>query len=74
MKVILYSTHCPRCKVLENKLQSMGIPYEEVTDLDTMKELGIMSAPMLSVDGELMNFSVAINKVNEISARVGEEV
>lgn len=73
MKVVLYSTHCPRCKVLESKLKQMGIPYEEVNDVETMKKMGIMSAPMLSVDGELMDFTMAVNKVHEISAKVEEE-
>lgn len=73
MKIILYSTHCPRCGILENKLKEHGIPYETCEYVEEMKKLGIMSAPYLSVDGELMNFSTAITKLKEISYKVEEE-
>ena len=73
MKIILYSTHCPRCGILENKLKEHGIPYETSEDVEEMKKLGIMSAPYLSVDAELMNFSTAITKLKEISYKVEEE-
>ena len=34
-KVILYTTGCPQCKVVENKLDEHGIEYETVTDEDS---------------------------------------
>ena len=52
MKVVLYSTHCPRCNVLEKKLQhyeaiellnkqsdNKGSIIVENNDLETLKEL-----------------------------------
>ena len=42
-------------------LNSKGIKYKEVTDIDEMQKLGLMSVPYLSVDGELLDF-VAANK------------
>lgn len=59
MKITLYSTGCPKCKVLEKKLNAKGIEYELISDQDIMIEKGFMAAPMLEVDGEVMNFSVA---------------
>lgn len=57
---ILYSTNCPRCEVLKKKLCLANIEFEEVNDIKTMQEKGIMSAPVLEVDGELLDFSRAI--------------
>ena len=56
MKIILYTTHCPQCKILENKLQSKNISYEVCEDLDTMLMKGFRSAPNLEVDGEIFFF------------------
>ena len=36
--VILYTTHCPRCLILANKLQEKGIHYTEFTDVQKMLE------------------------------------
>ena len=33
MNVILYSTHCPKCCVLEKKLKQKNISYDEVNDI-----------------------------------------
>ena len=39
--ITLYSTHCPRCKVIMKKLEAKGLEYEEVTSIEQMKALGI---------------------------------
>lgn len=62
--ITLYTTHCPKCKVLETKLAKKGIEYQENTDIDYMTSLGIMSVPVLEVDGELLDFVKANNWVN----------
>ena len=66
MKVILYSTGCPKCSVLKQKLVNKNIEFETVTDIDTMLNLGIQSAPVLSVDGELLKFPDAIKWANNV--------
>jgi glutaredoxin len=58
-KIIIYSTKCPKCKQLEKRLNERGIKYEECTDINTMKSLGITTAPYLQVNGELMDFTKA---------------
>ena len=66
MKVILYTTHCPRCEVLKTKLEQKNISYKEETDIEKMLQMGIKSVPMLSIDGaSVMNFIDAIKWVNE---------
>ena len=67
MKVVLYSTHCPRCNVLEKKLQQKNIQYEEVNDVEIMMQKGYMSAPMLEVDGVNMNFKEAVDWINSLN-------
>lgn len=63
-KVILHSSHCPRCKVLEVKLKQKGIEYEENNDIQVMLSKGLETAPALEVDGQLMDFKEATNWIN----------
>ena len=63
--VTLYSTYCPKCIVLEKKLNTKGIKFELVEDQDVMIEKGFMSAPMLDVDGKIMDFTEANKWINE---------
>lgn len=65
MEVIFYSTHCPRCTVLEKKLQQKKIQYIENNNVGDMLELGIQSAPALKVDGEIMDFTKAVQWINQ---------
>ena len=59
--VVLYTTNCPRCIVLEKKLKQKGIEFEARTDFD---EKGFASAPLLEVDGEIMAFNEANQWIN----------
>lgn len=66
MEVILYSTHCPRCEVLEEKLKSKGIEYVEENSVEVMQEKGIMSVPVLEYNGELFDFGKAVKLINSL--------
>jgi len=61
--VILYTTNCPKCRVLETKLNEKNITYTEETDLEVMQQKGFSMAPMLEVNGEIYDFSKAIQWV-----------
>ena len=61
MKVILYSTHCPKCKVLEQKLKQNNIEFEEVNDVELMVQKGFTTAPVLEVDGVIYGFKEAVD-------------
>lgn len=64
--VIMYSTHCPQCRVLEKKLQMAGIEFDIIDDVDKMNEMGMKSAPALQVNcGPIMNFKEAIAWLKE---------
>lgn len=64
--ITLYSTGCPKCKVLETKMNQKNIKYNVVSDVDLMQEKGFMSLPALDVDGKVMEFMAAINWVNGV--------
>lgn len=64
MEINLYTTHCSKCVILEKKLEMKHITYNMITDVDIMREKGFMMAPMLEVDGEIMDFTKAIQWVN----------
>lgn len=69
MSVILYSTHCPKCEVLEKKLHIKNIEYTECADTELMIQKGFTHVPMLEVDGIVMDFSVANKWINEQQRR-----
>lgn len=65
MNVILYSTHCPNCKVLEKKLKQKNIAYEEISDIKVMQEKGFVSVPKIEVDGTVYDFKEAVKWIGE---------
>lgn len=64
--VNLYTTHCPKCVVLENKLKAKNIEYNEISDVSVIAEKGYMSVPMLEVDDKVMNFTDANTWLNNL--------
>ena len=63
----LYTTeNCPRCKMLKMKLASKNIQYIEISDINVLLAKGIKQAPMLEIDGELMNLSKANDFINSL--------
>ena len=65
MNITLYTTHCPRCVVLESKLKQKNIKYTSCEDIDFMTEKGFMQAPMLEVDDKVMDFKTANDWINK---------
>ena len=63
--ITLYTTHCPKCKILTRKLTEKNIEYIEFTDVDKMIEMGFSVMPMLEVDGVVMDFTTANKWINE---------
>ena len=66
MSGVLYSTHCPRCQVLEKKLQQKGVGYDEVNDISVMEQKGYLSVPVLEVDGKSMGFKESVDWINTL--------
>jgi len=67
--ITLYSTHCPKCSVLEQKLKQKNIPFSIQDDEDEVVKYGrehnIRSAPLLDVDGRAHDFIMAIKFIND---------
>lgn len=67
--VTLYSTGCPKCKVLKLKLAKAGITYFEITDIAEInkvcKEIGTDSVPILETPDGTFEFAKAIAWVGE---------
>lgn len=68
MKLVLYTTHCPKCNVLTTKLNAANIKYDICEDIEIMESKGIISAPMLEVDDKMLDFGQAIKWVGEQNA------
>lgn len=62
--IILYSTGCPKCNVLKKKLSEKNIVFTENNNTDEMLDMGIMSVPVLKVNGVMMEFVEANKWVN----------
>lgn len=65
MKLILYSTNCPKCRMLEAALKNKKASYEKCEDVQTMINMGLMEAPALMVDGNILSYSDAMKYVME---------
>ena len=66
----LYTTNCPKCIVLEKKLDNKNINYKKVEDIEKIMEIaneqGINTAPILEIDGEFLDFSHANTYINNM--------
>lgn len=62
--VKLYTTNCPKCRVLETKLKQKKIDFETITDISVIQEKGFMEAPILEIDEIFYPFSEAVKWVN----------
>ena len=65
MKIVLYTTGCPRCDILHAKLKQAAVTYETVTDVSIMAEKGFFYLPILEVDDEAMEFGDAVKWLKE---------
>jgi glutaredoxin-related protein len=66
MNVKFYTTHCPKCVILEEKLKEKKIKYEIVTDEKIMMEKGFKTMPNLEVDGKIMNYLESVKFLNKM--------
>jgi arsenate reductase-like glutaredoxin family protein len=54
--VKLYTIDCTKCKILKEKLDSVGIEYEVINDRKTLIEMGLDELPVLESSGKMMDF------------------
>ena len=60
MNVVLYTTNCPKCRILKQKLEESGVDFQTIDDIESMTKRGMTTSPMLGVDDELFGFSQAL--------------
>ena len=63
--IVLYSTDCPKCKVLKKKLEDNRFDFSENHSVEEMIALGFNEAPILKVGEQFMKFPEAILWLNE---------
>ena len=61
----LYTIDCPKCKILEKKLNNANISFEVCKDTKLMAERNISKLPMLEVDGKMLTFKEAVDMINK---------
>lgn len=65
----MYTTHCPKCDVMERKLKEANIQFEAIDDLGKVLEVaksgGFSMAPILEVDGKSMDFKDGIEWIRK---------
>lgn len=66
MEIIFYTTGCPKCQVLKKKLEMSNLNYKTCSDIEEMSRIGLVNAPALKVDNEILNFKEAVGYVNKI--------
>lgn len=69
MNITFYSTHCPKCKVLEKLMKEKNISYSLVDSEDIVlkvaEENNILSMPFADIDGQIFNTKQLQNFINE---------
>lgn len=66
MEVVLYSTGCPSCRTLKQKLDDKSIKYTEKNSVDEMIALGIARVPVLQVNGKMYEYNAALGVVQNM--------
>lgn len=66
MPPILYTTHCPKCEVLKNKLIEKHIDFVECDNELEMRAKGFLSVPILNMNGKNLTYMEAIRWVNSL--------
>lgn len=67
--ITLYSTHCPKCNVLKQKLENLNIDFTISFDTDELIDLGFMEAPILKVNDKYLKFPEAIKWIKGQEAK-----
>jgi len=64
--ITLFSTGCPKCRILEQKLNQSNINYTISDDIQEVIDAGFMTAPVLKIDDKYYDFGSAVKLVKEL--------
>ena len=69
----MYSTNCPKCRVLAKRYRDAGVVFDLIEDeeevLKKAKEFNIQEVPFVIVDGELYRFTDALKLTEAFKCR-----
>jgi hypothetical protein len=64
-KLILFTTNCPKCKILEKKMDDKKLNFKLETDVTELIDMGFTTAPVLKIDNDYLDFGKAIKWINK---------
>lgn len=64
MEYLLYSNGCPKCIVLEKKLNNKKIEFNKTGNMKELMDLGFRTIPVLKIDDKFYSFADAIRFLN----------
>ena len=70
--VTLFSTNCPKCRVLEQKLNQKNIAFNISDNIQEVIDQGFMSAPVLKIGDDYMDFTTAITWLKEQDGEISD--
>lgn len=63
--ITLYSTGCPKCTVLKQKLHQANIEYIENHNVNELLAKGIQEVPVIKLEnGSFLSFAEAVKMIN----------
>ena len=68
--MILYTTGCPNCRLLDRTLNKLGIKFEINNSFDSeelAKKTGIFSAPILFYEDNYYNFYQSMELIKKLA-------
>jgi len=77
MKIQILGTGCPKCRLLKSNTQQavtdlgIDVEVEEVTDMDTMMDMGMLVSPGFAVNDTLLHTGKVLS-ADQIKAVVRE--
>lgn len=64
--IVIYSTGCPACKFLEQRLKDKHINFTINNDEEIMKQKGIVSVPVMEVNSTLLNYKQSLEWLDKV--------
>ena len=58
--ITLYTIHCHKCNILEERLNKANVKYVVNEDIEEMRARGYTTAPMLDIDGTSYTFEQSL--------------
>ena len=58
--IILYSTGCPKCNILERRLTNDKIEFSITDNVDKLIDMGFQNAPVLQIGDNFIDYTNAM--------------